>query len=126
MTKEVLQQALDYLDQHASSSSIPVRNAIKAALAKPEQWTPKDTAYRSGGLAQFDATLIREGTMPDHIAGAGKKVDHFADAGKPMQPEPTKRASLWDAPSCLNNNDKAMWSIGWNECLDARGSHSDV
>ena len=76
MTKEVLQQALDYLDQHASSSSIPVRNAIKAALAKPEQWTPKDTAYRSGGLAQFDATLISEGTMPEQ--------DHFADAGKPI------------------------------------------
>ena len=37
MSREVLQQALDYVERHAIIDGIPVRDAIKAALAQPEQ-----------------------------------------------------------------------------------------
>jgi hypothetical protein len=29
------------------------------------------------------------------------------------------RATINDAPQCLNTNDKAMWVTGWNECFEA-------
>lgn len=38
---------------------------LKDNLAS-EKWALEDTAHRPGGLPQPDATLISEGTMPDH------------------------------------------------------------
>ena len=32
---------------------------------------------------------------------------------------PLATATLSTAPACLNTNDKAMWVLGWNECLNA-------
>ena len=29
-------------------------------------------------------------------------------------------ATISTAPACLNTNDKAMWVLGWNECLNAQ------
>lgn len=81
MTREVLQIALEYMERHAVIDGISVRDALRKALAQPEQcldcgsnnigtpanydslidsvklpeqeeWTPEDTAHRPDGLAQ--------------------------------------------------------------------------
>ena len=39
----------------------------------------------------------------------------------PPKRQPMKRATIADAPDCLNTNDKAMWVLGWNECVEAHG-----
>lgn len=41
---------------------------------------------------------------------------------KPSHPprhQPMRRATIEDARDYLNTNDKAMWAIGWNECVEA-------
>jgi hypothetical protein len=50
--REAAQQALEYIEQHAIISGIPIRDALRAALAE------------------------------DRSADTGKTSDHFADAGK--------------------------------------------
>ena len=97
MNREILQQVHDALINSSGAlwneylsdwrHGIPTRRAQLDAKLKMCEDHDKAIDEIKAALAQPDATLIREGTMPDHIADAGKKVDHFADAGKPMQPE---------------------------------------
>lgn len=35
------------------------------------------------------------------------------------------KASLADAPKVLNINDRAMWVLGWNECVAAMATPAD-
>ena len=56
---ELMQMALDALEGYArncrcegSGAPCDAAEALRARLAQPEPWTPDDTAYRPGGLAQ--------------------------------------------------------------------------
>jgi hypothetical protein len=48
MTREVLQQALDYVERHAIIDGIPVRDALRAALAQPVQPEQEPVALPDG------------------------------------------------------------------------------
>ena len=39
----------------------------------------------------------------------------------PPERQPLTRATIADARDFLNTHDKAMWVIGWNECVEAHG-----
>ena len=78
--KEAAQQALEYLEQHAIISGIPIRDALRAALE------PVTTCHELS--KEWDKL-----SLPfDHFADAGKMVatshesrqveDRFADTGK--------------------------------------------
>ena len=108
--------------------------AIERVLKQPEQ-EPKVNMCR---VAQFKLDALQvEGFVVNGYAIERRndsvvKRGFITDGGmvcwwfdrdhEPISPpkrQPLKQATIADAPNCLNTNDKAMWVIGWNECVEA-------
>ncbi len=77
--------------------------ALKLALEALENWLEFDPE-NFGEIDKKAITALRE-----------------ALAEQPAQRKPMTRATIADARDCLNTNDKAMWVLGWNECVEAHG-----
>lgn len=94
--REAAQQALEYLEQHAIISGVPIRDALRAALnqeryvvtgnefhgAPPEpyaNWGDAIAAMINSGVIQG---LRISSLAEDRSGDTGKTSDHFADAGK--------------------------------------------
>jgi hypothetical protein len=109
MTREVLQQALDAMEQHGAAylgHLTEYRKAIaaaKAALAQPvqpEPWTPEDTAYRPGGLSQAEQTHSQNPkfTMDEWAAHARKhqwRFDEEPVTGVTTMAQPEQGPVAW-------------------------------
>ena len=83
--KEAAQQALEYLEQHAIISGVPIRDALRAALGAdtrtctchPDDSPPKP-CQRKYALSECLNAALAE----DRVADTGKTSDHFPDVSK--------------------------------------------
>jgi hypothetical protein len=61
--------------------------------------------------------FIKDGYIS--VAAKIQKDGEYQLYAAPPKRQPMKRAPIEDARDYLNTNDKAMWVIGWNECVEA-------
>jgi hypothetical protein len=87
--------------------TVDLLEKLKATLTRLGYATPE------GGLEQFGARLSIQ------LYNLCRAVDGLLEAASPPKRQPLTLATIADAPGCLNTNDKAMWVIGWNECVEA-------
>ena len=68
----------------------------------------------------IDAAIAQP--VPMHKTTRKEKITRPGVYEVPMAEPAT--ATMSTAPACLNTNDKAMWVLGWNDCLDAAISNT--
>ena len=94
--REAAQQALDYLEQHAIISGVPIRDALRAALNQ-ERYVVTGNEFHGAPPEPYAnwgdaiAAMINSGVIhglrisalaEDRSGDTGKTSDHFPDAGK--------------------------------------------
>ncbi len=73
----------------------------------PADWSGQGKPYADKALLSNDRMSI------------DPETGNVSIGTPPSKRQPLKRATIADAPDCLNINDKAMWVIGWSECVEA-------
>ena len=96
------------LDPNAGGAE-PILSAISELKAQPEQEPVASIYITPGGEREFDDWR--------HALPVGRNLLYAS----PLQRQPLKRATIADAPGFLNLNDKSMWVVGWNECVETHG-----
>ena len=101
----------------------PMDEAAMARLSKIERQEPvAEMTLVDIGIG--DARQLRVNWLMDGYLDVGAKL--YAAAGaSPVEPSQEWKpalspATISTAPAYLNTNDKAMWVLGWNECLNAQ------
>ena len=100
MTKDLLQQALDALERVS-------RVDEDCDILAPNLSDAVTDSIEALKTALMQPVPMRKTTREEKITRPG------------VYELPLATATLSTAPACLNTNDKAMWVLGWNECLNA-------
>ena len=100
--------------------------AAPEPLAQPEQKPVKFLAYGSRFKISYDKRQSsgKIDCIPAELGGrwvalVAAEDDCHLNLLSPPKRQPMRRATIEDARDYLNTNDKAMWVIGWNECVEA-------